>query len=96
MNLTNILPSVITNLVLDYYDPVREAQQRNQKKINRAFGQIMKMNSYNYLLIQDKKNLYGCEIDDTQVMYPSVITMNSHISEYKKSKKTVMEYFRSY
>lgn len=81
MNLTNILPSVIADLVLNYCDPVREAQQRNQKKIN--IGNNVGWHDFS-------------KQDINEIRYPSAKAIKEDIEFYKKHRRTIKEYLRSY
>jgi hypothetical protein len=95
MNLTNIFPSVIANLVLDYYDPCRVIHRKKQGQINRAFDQARKTNQHDIITIdlnigweqftEKEKNSY---------MYPSVSRINEDIKTYEKDRKNINEYLR--
>lgn len=97
MNLTNILPSVIANLVLDYCDPIKESQQRNQKKINLAFDQAQKKNAYDILSIGNNVGWHDFSKEEiNEIRYPSAKSIKEDMKFYKKHKRTIKEYLENY
>jgi hypothetical protein len=93
MNLTNIFPTVIANLVFDYCDPIKEAQERNQLKINRAFDEANRKNRFDIISSYSRMCWYGLR-DPEEFEYPRASKILDDMTFYLKHKRVIKKFLK--
>jgi len=89
----NRLPNVIIQLIYEFCDPVKEAQARNQLKINRAFDDANRKNRYDIISSYSRMCWYGLS-DPQEFTYPKASKIIDDMTFYTKHEKVIKKFLR--
>jgi hypothetical protein len=89
------LPDELFNMVLEYNDPVKEFQQKKQKKINRCFYMMDKKKQYDISnIIQNVGFDELTEEQSNKIKYPSVSQMKLNMEYYKENRIIIKKWLK--